>query len=97
MLGPAASRRIEQLVDTLSAGDGQTTKAESLDHAVGLFDILARLKLPLDLWKSQNIFFPLVASVPPELRGRAASGDKDASSQAASFERLAGYLGFKVD
>lgn len=94
-LAPAASLTIERLMGALAkaaAGAG----GEPLSQAAGLFDTLDGLKLPLDLWKSQNLFFPLVASVYPELRRQAESGDRQAKESLSSFERLATYLGFKI-
>jgi alpha-amylase/alpha-mannosidase (GH57 family) len=102
-VAPAASLSIEKLIQALATADwlsanakGQGKTDELLDRAVGLFDILAPLKLPLDLWQSQNLFFPLVAAAHLELLRRAESGDKEAATRAARFKRLAEYLNIRV-
>jgi len=94
-LAPAASLTIERLLAALAknaAGAG----GEPLSQAARLFDVLDGLGLPLDLWKSQNRFFPLVASVYPELRRQAESGDRQAKESLSRFERLSAYLGFRI-
>ena len=96
VLGPAASRTIERLIDDLTNDEGEGIKDEPFVLAATLFDILGPLKLPLDLWKSQNVFFPLVSSVRPNLRRAAESGSDEAEGRAGRFERLAGYLNIKV-
>ncbi len=96
VLGPTASKTIERLVAELTKDNGLGARGDLLDCAVGLFDVLDGLKLPLDLWQSQNLFLSLVASVYPELRRSAESGDKEAKDRAGRFERLAKYLNLKV-
>jgi alpha-amylase/alpha-mannosidase (GH57 family) len=102
-IAPAASLRTEHLVREVAGADwraaqdspGQTPD-KALNRAVGLLRTLDGLKLPFDLWKSQNLFFPLVASVHPELRRAAESGNQAAAERSGGFEQLAAYLGIKV-
>jgi hypothetical protein len=96
VLGLEASRAIERLVTELAEDGEPGVSDEPLDHAIRLFEILSGLRLPLDLWRSQNLFFPLVTSVYPVLRRSAGAGDSAAADRAGRFERLAAYLGIRT-
>jgi alpha-amylase/alpha-mannosidase (GH57 family) len=88
-LGYAATMRINAIM----AGVSQDPAAAGpLKAAASLLTALAGLRLEIDLWKSQNVFFFSVRDRYRELRLRADKGDKEAGDWVAAAVNLAGLL-----
>jgi hypothetical protein len=88
-LGFAASKKITTLMTKLA---GAPEDAKLVRLVLDLFRTLEPLRLDLNLWKSQNIYFALGQKFCPGARERSCGGDAAATGWLAEFEALAGYL-----
>ncbi|MGA2532300.1 MAG: DUF3536 domain-containing protein [Candidatus Aminicenantales bacterium] len=88
-LGFAASKKITALMTRLAANPED---AKLLRSILGVFRTLEPLRLDLDLWKSQNIYFSLGRASCRAFRQKSGRGDAAAKAWLADFEALGGFL-----
>lgn len=88
-LGFAASKRITALMTRLAASPDDT---KLLRRILDVFQTLEPLRLDLDLWRSQNIFFSLGQTLCRGAREKSGRGDAAAKAWLEDFEALGGFL-----
>lgn len=69
---------------------------ELLQNAEKTLEILGLIVTDFDLYSAQNIFFSITRETYPEMKKKAAAGDKQASTWVDCFEKLAEFLDFKI-
>ena len=85
----ALSRRISLLMARLAANPDDTKFLRSI---VDIFEALKPVRLDLDLWKSQNIYFSLSRNLCRNAGQRAAHGEAAAKAWLSEFNALGGFL-----
>jgi alpha-amylase/alpha-mannosidase (GH57 family) len=88
-LGFAVSRKIGLLMARLAANPDDPKFLRSI---VDIFEALKPLRLDLDLWKSQNIYFSLSRNLYRNAGQRAARAEAAAKAWLADFNALGGFL-----
>jgi len=92
-LGYAATVRLNAIM----AGLARTPAAsEPLRAAEALIRGLAGLRLDIDLWKCQNVFFFAVRNLYGEMREKAGRGDQQAGDWLTAASGLAGLIGIRL-
>ena len=92
-LGFIAKRKIETLMQQLSEKDEDVILLEQI---VTLLNIIVSLKIELNLWKAQNIYFSIGKKFLDSMRRRAANGDEFAKKWMNYFDALGDYLKVKI-
>ncbi len=93
ILSRVASGKLERLMDCLT----QTPADTELVHSImSLLNIFQGLHLPLDLWKSQNLYFLLGQGFYKERRSAIARGDFEAKQWVEYFDLLGNLLAVKI-
>ncbi|HTR54182.1 MAG TPA: DUF3536 domain-containing protein, partial [Kofleriaceae bacterium] len=91
----AASEGLRRLIDRVAASPDGELDPSALDTLARAAEVAARMKSGVDLWFAQNATWRLLAHM-PELRQRAAGGDRIAVQSIADLERLARALKLAV-
>jgi alpha-amylase/alpha-mannosidase (GH57 family) len=92
-LGAAVSRMIERLMERIKHRPDDVSRLQKLD---GFLEVIGRLPLPLDLWKSQNRFFYFGKQWIPEMENRAEAGDDQARIWLENAHRIGEFLNVRL-
>jgi len=93
-LSYALEQALAGLLDRLHRETGDADLFRRLEAIV---DLARRAPFKADLWRAQNRCYEMLQTVFPALREKAAAGDAAAAEWEASFRRLAGKLGVRVE
>ena len=83
------------MIDRVAASPDGELDPSALDTLARAAEVAARMKSGVDLWLAQNATWRLLDHM-PELRQRAANGDRVAVQSIADLERLARALKLAV-
>ncbi len=93
-LGAVVSRTIERLMERITRGPDDLLRLQKLD---GFLEIIGKVSLPLNLWKSQNRYFYLGKKWIPEMQSRRAAGDDLARIWLECLHRIGKFLNVRLD
>lgn len=93
VLSRVASEKLTTLMERLNQNPEDT---ELLHLIMKLLNVFQGLHLPLDLWKSQNLYFSLGQSVYKKRRAAVLHGDTEAKQWVEYFDLLGNLLTVKI-
>jgi hypothetical protein len=84
---------LEKMMAALSADPNDLDRLQILGEAVAM---ARRLPFPVDLWKVQNIYWGMLATVYPEFKSKTSQGDPAAKTWVDAFAALGKDLSLRV-
>jgi hypothetical protein len=90
----AVKNKMERLINQFAA---EPNDAERLTALTKLAEVVMPMRLGLNLWKVQDIYWDLLQKVAPQFRQRSEAGEREAVEWVYGFTALGERLGFAMN